>query len=569
MEIKKTNGFIANSGSDAGCYFVKAGGVTLPSKYAHLFDVLEFRVEFEAAVGCLLSFNGIPILALTESDIQNYGLSGRCVATYRISLEGDSLLFNGSVVSSSSDGGTWTEVFGSISYNSFAIGGAASSVDSVDSSSCFEGVIYSAEVVWGSSKASDARCVVCKYEASNWTSTGCANTADGEVFLGAGREIDRLLCTYDVTSTTEPTHLTQDGFIYSVFDGDYSKIRMFVDGVESDFAVDYTFATTGSHEVLFVFNAPLDYCSETFVSVSYRVIPLVAIDPRHWDVSLFERVDGFMAGTRVSDLDYTWFNFDYSKVKLFSLYDGLQIVQPNLSLLETNSVPTYRLLSGNSVVDFAYLNREFDPITTSFVFLFDDAVGLQTIDLRDWSFSGKPEVDLMFSDCTDLTEVYIMADLSYYPGPYGWDHSNGEGMFGYGLDTTGVFHSNILYDISKAQNGDGSNEHFPSTWTNEYHFYFGKGISLMSSDLADSAWGVQYANGTYMPSVLSEGVDLYAWFNEKLFGDSTVHDRVKSRLTFNGNACTAINVDSHSFSFGETTVTIQADGSMEVYMPTI
>lgn len=571
MEIKKTNGFIAKSGSDAGCYFVKAGGVTLPSKYAHLFDVLEFRVEFEAAIGCLLSFDGIPILALTESDIQNYGLSGRCSATYRVSLEGSSLLYNGSVVSSSSDGGTWNEVFGGMSYISFAIGGTASSVDSVDSSSCFEGVIYSAEVVWGSSKASDARCVVCKYEASNWTSTGCVNTADGEVFLGAGREIDRLLCTYDVTSTTEPTHLTQDGDSYAVFDGNYSNIRMFVDGVETNFAVDYTFAATGSHEVLFVFNEPVSSSSETFVSTNYRVIPLVAIDPRHWDVSLFDEVSSFMNGTRVSDLDAAWFNFNYSNIWFFSLYGGLQIVQPNLSILDTNSVATLQLLAKNSVVDFAYLNREFDPITTSLNGLFYKAAGLQTVDLRDWSFSSKPDLDSMFAYCSDLTSVYLMADLRYFPGPNGYSFGNGEGLFGYsGPSTNGVFHSNILYDISKALNGtDKSDPHFPSTWTNEYHFYFGRGISLMPSDLADSAWGVQYANGTYTPSVLSEGVDLYAWFDTKLFGDSTVHDTVKSRLTFNGNACTAINVDSHSFSFGETTVTVLADGSMQVYMPNL
>lgn len=573
MEIRKTNGFIAKSGSDAGCYFVAAGGITHPSKYARLFDVLEFRVEFEAAEGCLLSLAGTPFISLTESDIQNYGLSGRCSAILRITLEGSSLSFNGSVVQSSigEEVDTWDDVFGLLPSYSFAIGGVASSVDSVDSSTCFEGIIYSAEVVWCSSKASDARCVVCKYEASNWTSTGCENSADGEVFLGAGREIDRLLCTYDVTSTTEPTHLTADDSSYAVFDGNYSNIRMFVDGVEVAFAIDYTFATTGSHEVLFVFNEPIDSSSETFVSTSYRVIPLVAIDPRHWDVSLFDSVSGFMNGTRVSDLDAAWFNFDYSKIWYFSLYGGLQIVQPNLSFLETNSVATLQLLAKNSVVDFAYLNREFDPITTSLNGLFYKAAGLQTVDLRDWSFSSKPDLDYMFSDCSDLTSVYIMADLSYFPGPNGYTFGNGEGLFGYsGPSTTGVFHSNILYDISKAQNGtDKSDPHFPSTWTNEYHFYFGKGISLMPSDLADSAWGVQYANGTYTPSVLSEGVDLYAWFNEKLFGDSTVHDTVKSRLTFNGNACTAINVDSHSFSFGETTVTILADGSMQVYMPNL
>lgn len=74
--------------------------------------------------------------------------------------------------------------------------------------------------------------------------------SDGDGFLKISEAKEGVLCTYDITSTTEPSTLCYTGYTF------FSS-TMLVDGIETTSSSAYSFSTTGEHTVKFLLDENL------------------------------------------------------------------------------------------------------------------------------------------------------------------------------------------------------------------------------------------------------------------------------------------------------------------------
>lgn len=79
--------------------------------------------------------------------------------------------------------------------------------------------------------------------------------SDGDGFLKISEAKEGVLCTYDITSTTEPSTLCYTGYTFI-------SSTMLVDGIETTSSSAYTFSTTGEHTVKFLIDNSLEYHTE-------------------------------------------------------------------------------------------------------------------------------------------------------------------------------------------------------------------------------------------------------------------------------------------------------------------
>ena len=210
------------------------------------------------------------------------------------------------------------------------------------------------------------------------------------------------------------------------------------------------FSTTGENTYYVEVIEPVTNMSEMF----YNCDSLTSLDLSNWDTSkVTKMISMFYYCLGLTTLD-SISNWDTSNVtnmgQMFKNCYGL--ITLDLSNWDTsNVISMYGMFSYcTSLTSVGDLSNWDTSNVISCNQMFYHCYDLASLDLSNWDTSKVTDMSYMFSSCSGLTEVRMGGNPSSL--------TKVNDMF-YGINTTGTFYYNSVYDYSKII------AELPSTWT--------------------------------------------------------------------------------------------------------